>query len=178
MRIRISPSHFIPGADSISDIPINNFIVPVCVINVSNRNNATYMVTEKDIQNYEEQYGKIPEKCLAIAYTGWDQYWTNPLKYRNENKEGILEIPGFSKTAAEILLERNIVGIGIDTLSPDGSDMSFPVHKLVLSSGRYIIENLTNCSKLPPAGAFVIALPLKIQNGTEAPIRIIGFVNT
>lgn len=54
--------------------------------------------------------------------------------------------------------------------------MTFPVHKLILGAGGYIIENLTHCHLLPAMGAFVIALPMKIQNGTEAPIRAIAMI--
>lgn len=171
-----APSHFIPGAKCIADISIEQFIVPACVIDISHHNDPLYMLSETDIQSYETQYGRIPAKSLVIAHTGWDKYWMHPEKYRNPNKEGALQFPGFSKTAAEILIERNVVGIGIDTLSPDGSNMNFPVHKLMLGSDRYIIENLSNCHKLPAQGAYVIALPIKIQNGTESPIRAIAVI--
>ena len=72
------------------------------------------------------------------------------------------------------LAEKNIVGIGIDTLSPDGSNMSFPVHHKILGAGKYIIENLCHLEKLPAVGARVMALPLKIKNGSEAPCRVIA----
>lgn len=171
-----APSHFIPNAQSISAIPIEKLMVPACVIDISNKNDPLYMLSEADLESFENQHGKIPENALVIAHTGWDKYWKNPIQYRNQKKEGGLAFPGFSKIAAEILIERNIAGIGIDTLSPDGSDMTFPVHKLILGAGCYIIENLTQCHLLPAMGAFVIALPMKIQNGTEAPIRTIAMV--
>jgi kynurenine formamidase len=40
----------------------------------------------------------------------------------------------------------------------------------------YIIENIANCQHLPPKGAFVMALPLKIEKCNEAPARVIGLV--
>ena len=171
-----APSHFFRDAHSVSDIPIEALIVPVCVIDVSNRNNASYRVSEADISSYEKDFRKIPEKSLVIAYTGWDKYWKDPKQYRNLNQEGHMQFPGFSKKAAEILVEKNVVGIGIDTLSPDGSDMTFPVHHIILGADKYIIENLTHCDKLLPMGAYVIALPLKVQEGTESAIRAVGLV--
>lgn len=171
-----APSHFVMGGNSISDISLEKLLVPVCVLDVSNRQDATYMISENDIFSYESLFGKIPENSLVIAYTGWSQYWQDPHKYRNPNQAGQMQFPGFSARSAEILVEKNVVGIGVDTLSPDGTDMTFPVHHIILGSGRYIIENLTNCDKLPQRGAYAILLPLKIKDGTESAIRAIGLV--
>lgn len=66
------------------------------------------------------------------------------------------------------------MGLGIDTLSPDTRDSGFPVHQLVLGAGKYIIENIANAKKLPTTGCCIIALPIKIQHGTESPIRLVG----
>ena len=68
------------------------------------------------------------------------------------------------------------MGIGIDTLSPDGSHMGFPVHKIILGAGLYILENLCRLDKLPAIGAKIMALPMKIKNGSEAPARVIAKV--
>lgn len=171
-----APSHFIRDGLSIADIPLEKLVVPVCVIDVSNKNDPTYMVSEQDLISYENTFSRIPKNSLVIAYTGWDQYWNDPIHYRNPDEAGNMKFPGFSAKVAEILTNREIAGIGIDTLSPDGSDMTFPVHHIVLGAGCYIIENLTNCHKLPPVGAYAIALPLKVHGGTESAIRAIGLI--
>ncbi len=113
---------------------------------------------------------------LVVGYTGWSKFWNNPDKYRNADELNQLHIPGFSTQAAELLLKRNVVGIGIDTLSPDGGNTTFPVHHLMLKAGKYLIENLTNLEYMPATGAWVITLPLKIDGGTESPIRALGLV--
>ena len=53
---------------------------------------------------------------------------------------------------------------------------TFPGHKLLFSKNKYIIENMANLHKLPARGAYVIALPLKIEKGGEAPARVVGLV--
>ena len=53
-------------------------------------------------------------------------------------------------------------------------DSNFPVHQIMLSAGKYIIENIAHANQLNATGDFIIALPIKIQNGTEAPIRLVG----
>lgn len=73
-------------------------------------------------------------------------------------------------------MSRGIVGLGIDTLSPDRLDDGYPVHRILLNSGRYIVENIANSEQLPPTGSFVMAFPLKIKQATEAPMRLIGLL--
>lgn len=101
--------------------------------------------------------------------TGWERHWSSPGKYRNN-----LLFPSISADAAELLLERSIVGVGIDTLSPYREEDGFPVHKLLLGAGKYIVENAANLGSLSPHGNFIMVLPMKIADGTEAPIRLIG----
>ena len=84
--------------------------------------------------------------------------------------------PSISKEAALLLLERNVAGIGIDTLSPDRPDSGFPVHEIMLSHGKSIIENVANAKAMPPMGGFSLAMPIKTEGGTEAPIRLIGLI--
>ena len=55
--------------------------------------------------------------------------------------------------------------------------LSFPVHKIMLGAGKYIIENIANCDQMPAAGGYVIALPLRIEGATESPIRAVGLVH-
>ena len=88
-----------------------------------------------------------------------------------------MHFPGFSKEAAELLIERDVAGIGIDTFSPDpGISTDLSVHHSMLQHNKYLIENLTNLDQLPSAGAFICALPIKITAGPEASARVIAFV--
>lgn len=171
-----APSHRFEGAASISNIPLETLITICCIIDVSQKSTEDYEISIQDILSYEASYGKIPRRSLVIGYTGWSRFWRDPDKYRNVDAEGRMHFPAFSAQAAELLLERDISGIAIDTLSPDCQDDSFPVHRLVLGRGKYIIENVADCSKMPAKGGYVIALPINIEEGTEAPIRMIGLI--
>lgn len=166
-----APSHCIPGGRSIDEIPLEELCCPCVVINVTQKAHESYSVSVQDIQTFEQNYGPIPPHALVIVYTGWDQYWNAPLRYRNAWR-----FPSVSSEAAEALLERNIRGLGIDTLSPDRPEGDFPVHRLILGANKYIIENVACAQKLPPLGAQALALPLKTQEGTEAPVRLVAWV--
>ena len=171
-----APSHFIPGAQHVADIPLETLIVPVHVIDVSAKAHADYYITYEDIQVFEKQFGKIESNSLVIGYTGWDRYWHDAKKFRNPDASGQMHFPGFAPESAELLLERNIAGLGIDSLSPDCLDLTFPVHYAILGAGKYIVENFANCKLLPPTGAYAIVLPIKTEDGTEAVVRAVGFL--
>lgn len=169
-----APAHFIEDGSDIASLALNQLVTHACVIDVSAKAHPDYFITYADIIEYEKLHGEIVKNSLVIAYTGWSKHWPNKNKYRNEDDKGVMHFPGFSEESARLLLERNIAGIGIDTLSPDGSNYDFPVHKLLLSCGCYMIENIANANLLRAKGDYVIALPLKIKGGTESPARIIG----
>ncbi|MEO8401407.1 MAG: GNAT family N-acetyltransferase [Gammaproteobacteria bacterium] len=164
-----APSHCYEDAAAIDAIPLQSLITVCRVIDVSDKVHDRYSVTIDDVRQFENQYGTIPKNAFVIIHTGWDERWNQPGKYRNEKI-----FPNISPDAVKLLLTRNIAGLGIDTLSPDAFGSDFPVHQLILGAGKYIIENVANAKQLDPVGAYIFALPMKITDGTEAPVRLIG----
>ncbi len=171
-----APSHFYPNGKTIAEIPLDQLIVPLCVLDLSSKMDPDLFVMPEDILEYEQKWGKIGNNSLVLAYTGWEKYWKESERYRNADASGKMHFPGFHAKTAEMLLERRIAGIGIDTLSPDGSHPKFPVHEVILGAGKYIIENVANLSKMPTVGAFALALPIKVVVGAEAAMRLVGLI--
>lgn len=167
-----APAHCIQGGMTIDQIPLQMLGVPCAVIDVSEHMNERYRVSVADIQAFEAQHGTIPEGTLVLIRTGWEQFWQHPEKYRND-----LLFPSVSREAAELLLNRQVVGLGIDTLSPDCPVNGYTVHQLFLGAGKYLIENVAHLAHLPPTGSFVLALPIKIKEGTEAPVRLVALID-
>jgi kynurenine formamidase len=83
-----------------------------------------------------------------------------------------------SLEAARFLVDgAHPIGFGIDTLSIEcGSTEHLVVHRLLLGAGLYILENVANLESLPPTGALVIALPLKLLGGSGSPARVVALV--
>ncbi len=170
-----APAHRFKGGCCIADIPLEQLIVPVCIIDVTKEAHPDYEMPLEEIERYEHKYGQIAPGSLVVVYTGWSRFWTNPEMYRGEDAKGQMHFPAISKAAAEHLLMRDVVGVAIDTLSPDCLDNDFPVHQVLLGHGKYIIENVADCSQMPPSGGYCIALPIRVDEATEAPIRMVGF---
>jgi kynurenine formamidase len=50
------------------------------------------------------------------------------------------------------------------------------VHRVLGAANVVGLENLTNLDRLPPTGAWVMALPIKLAHGSGAPARVIALV--
>lgn len=166
-----APAHCFPGAKTIDHFSLEQCRKSCVVINIADKAQADngYQLTIEDINLFEEKHGDIALDSFVIVYTGWSKYWNNPEKYHNN-----LIFPSVSAEAAEYLLAKNIAGLGIDTLSPDIGESNFDVHRILLGANKFIIENIAQADLMPAVGADVLILPLKIKDGTEAPLRLVG----
>ena len=167
-----APSHCIPGAATIEQVPLDTLIAPLIIIDVHEKMSASYKISDDDITLFENKYGQIQENSFIAFYTGWSHYFHNPKQYHNN-----YSFPSISESVANILVSRNVAGIGIDTLSPDIPTSGFPVHKILLGANKYIVENIANLEKMPIIGAYVLTLPIKGSGLTEAPVRMIGLIS-
>lgn len=174
-----APSHFAQGGKSVHQLPLSTLIVPLCLIDVRKHvaSNPDYTVQPEDILDWEKKYGTIASSSVVVMHSGWAQRWPNMQQYVNQDAQGIKHFPAFSLTAAQLLVERGVVGIGTDTFSIDpGNTKDFPVHNSLLAKGVYFLENLANLDQVPASGAFICALPLPVANGPEIPVRVVAFI--
>jgi kynurenine formamidase len=89
-----------------------------------------------------------------------------------------LHFPGIHPDAALWLAtERRVKAVGIDTASIDrGQSTTFSTHRALYERNVPGLENLANLDRLPARGAWLIALPMKIRNGTGAPLRAVAVI--
>lgn len=166
-----APAHVIPGGRTIDQITPEELVSECVVIDVSGDANEKYLLDTAAVEKFEREHGIIPANSLVIVYTGWSKRWEKPEEYHNNHV-----FPGVGLPAAELLLRRNIRGIGIDTFSCDTGQDGFPVHQAVLGDDKYLVENICNADLLPATGAKVFVLPMKVKNATEAPLRLVGIL--
>jgi kynurenine formamidase len=86
--------------------------------------------------------------------------------------------PGIHPDTARFLgEERRIRAVGLDTPSIDhGQSKDFMTHRVLGERDIPGFENVANLDGLPPTGATVVALPMKIEGGSGGPLRIVAFV--
>jgi kynurenine formamidase len=166
-----APSHCIADGRFIHDFDVNDLVMPCVVIDVLDQCHERYSLSAEDVTDFESKYGLIAKGSCVMVKTGWSKFWHTPSKYHNNHV-----FPSVFSEVAELLVERGVSAIGIDTLSPDRPEDGFKVHKLFLGADKIIIENVANLDSRPPTGSFVMVLPIKIKDGTEAPVRLVGLI--
>ena len=180
-----APVHFAQGRQAVDQIPLPNLIGSAVVIDVTeaSRANADYQVTVADFERWEKQHGAISSDTIVLLRTGFSQSWPDAAKYlgtaeRGEAAVAKLHFPGLHPdTAKWIVANRPIKAIGIDTASIDyGQSTLYESHRGLYERNIPAFENLTNLDRLPPRGAQVIALPMKIRNGSGAPLRAVAIL--
>lgn len=175
-----APIHSSGGQPSVDQLTAADLFGPAVVIDVASKSAADpdYVLQVQDILDWEAEHGSMPNGAIVLMFTGWSRKWEDPESYRNRDAEGTMHFPGFSEEAGRFLVtERSIRGIGIDNFSIDpGTSRSFPTHGVVNGAGKFHLENVANVHRLPPAGAYLIVAPIKIEGGSGGQVRIFGVV--
>ena len=178
-----APIHFGEGKQTADQIPLSRLVARAVVLDISAKADAdrAYMLTPDDVAAFEREHGQIPEGAIVLLRTGWSRHWPNRLAYLGDSTPGDaskLNFPSFGPDAARILVdERSVAALGTDVASIDaGRSADFMVHRIAAAANVPGFENLTNLDQLPPTGAVVIALPMKIEGGSGGPLRAIAMV--
>lgn len=174
-----APLHFSENGQSVSEIPVSNLVVPLCVIHIHDRaaDNADAQVTPDDIKAWISRNGEIPDNACVAMHSGWENHLGSD-KFRNVGSDEKMHFPGFHIEAANMLMEEtNAVGLAVDTLSLDhGPSADFAVHYAWLPTNRWGIENIANLASVPEAGATLVVGAPKHRGGSGGPCRIFAMV--
>ena len=178
-----APIHFGEGRWTADQIPVERLVRPAVVIDVAAASaaDADHRLTADELQTWEARHGRIAEGTIVLLRTGWSARWPDKKRYLGDDTPGDasrLHFPSYGAEAARILVaDRKVAALGVDTASIDpGSAKDFPVHQIVAAANVPGFENLAGLDALPPTGAWVIALPMKIAGGSGGPLRAIALL--
>ena len=181
-----APIHFAKGGQTVEEIPLEKLVGKAIKVDVTSKvlNNPDYLITSDDLMGWEQEHKmKIPEGSIVLLQTGFSRFYPDKEKYLGTSERGDhavkeLHFPGLSPEAAQWLVDnRSITAIGIDTPSIDyGQSEYFKSHVILLSENIPAFENLTNLDQLPSTGFDIVALPMKIEGGSGAPLRIVALI--
>lgn len=177
-----APIHFHDDVWTSDQIPAERFVRPAVVIDIAEKaaKAADTVLTARDVESWEKHHGKIPAGSIVILRTGWEWKWPDRLAYLGDDTPGDasnLHFPSFGEDAAKLLVERGVFGLGVDTASIDpGYSTTFPVHRVAAAANVYGLENLRGLQDLPATGAWIAALPMKIEGGSGGPARVVALV--
>ncbi|MFN2563618.1 MAG: cyclase family protein [Gemmatimonadaceae bacterium] len=178
-----APIHFAERGLTADRVPLEQLVAPAVVIDVSAKAAAdpVYRLTRDDVTAFEQRHGRIARGTIVLLRTGWSSRWPDRQAYFGDATPADasrLRFPSFSAEAAEVLVRgRGVAALGVDVASIDyGPSTDFAVHRIAAAANVPGLENLTRLEELPPTGALVIALPMKIEGGSGGPLRAIALV--
>jgi kynurenine formamidase len=185
-----APIHWISGRDlpnnAVDSIPAQHFIAPACVIDCSAQvaTDPDYLMGVEDIERFEAAHGRIPAGSWVLMRTDWSRRWSqarDAQAFQNFDATG-QHTPGPDTEAVRLLVEqRDVLGFGSEAIGTDAGQgyhlrPPYPCHSLMHGAGKYGLQCLTRLDQLPPTGALVVAAPLKIENGSGSPLRVLALV--
>jgi kynurenine formamidase len=180
-----APVHFAQGKWTTDQVPLDRLIGSAIVVDVSTQSavNADYQVMVADLTAWEAAHGPIESGLIVLIRTDYSERWPDALRYLGTADRGDaavkkLHFPGIHPEAATWLAEqRKVKAVGIDTASIDyGQSTGFETHRALFERNIPAFENLAALDQLPPRGATVYALPMKIKGGSGGPLRAIAVV--
>ncbi|RYD60094.1 MAG: cyclase family protein [Sphingomonadales bacterium] len=179
-----APVHWVTGKDlpdnTVDRVPPQSLVAPAVVLDFSAEcaADADFLLTAEHIKAWEATRGAIPAGAWVLFRTDWSKRDVDG--YTNRREDGA-HTPGPNTDAIEYLIERDVLGLGVETIGTDAGQAHFltppyPAHTLLHGAGKYGLQCLENLDKLPATGAVVIAPPLKIRDGSGSPLRVLALV--
>ena len=181
-----APVHWVTGKDlkdgATHSIAPQRFIAPACVIDCSREAaaDAKFLLTPDHIIAWEGRHGRIPAGCWVLMRSDWSKR-TDPAAFLNMQADGP-HVPGPNADAVRLLAsERDVAGWGVEAVGTDAGqafafEPPFPAHALMHGANKFGLASLCNLDQLPPTGALIVAAPLKIENGSGSPLRVLALV--
>lgn len=149
-----APVHYLKVGQSIDEVPLDSLVGPVQVIDLTH---APDRITASLLQAQIERGG--PRRIL--------------LKTRfSDLNEYSPSFPCLEPGAADLLVSRGYVCVGIDSPSIEAIECDGYVHRQLLGNGCLIIE-LLDLSRVTAGCYQLVALPLPIAGCDGSPARVI-----
>ncbi|MFD9392238.1 cyclase family protein [Streptomyces sp. NPDC060000] len=173
------PVHFVAGARTLDEIPVDEMILPLVVLDIAERVAADpdAVPTLADVAAWEARHGRVPHGAFVALRTGWGHRWPDPAAMANKDEAGVSHSPGWSAEVLRYLFEEaGVTAIGHEQTDTDPglatSVGDFGLEDYVLRRDRWQIEFMANLDRVPEAGALIVATWAKPQGGSGFPARV------
>lgn len=172
------PVHFVDGARSLDEVPVEQMILPLVVLDISARvrDDADAVATLADVEAWEQQHGPIPAGAFVALRTDWSHRWPDDAAMANHDADGASHYPGWSREVLEHLVEvAGITAVGHETTDTDpGSHTSagdYGLELYLLEQDKWQIELMAHLDRVPASGALIVASWPKPRGGSGFPAR-------
>lgn len=154
-----APLHFIPGGNTIDNMPVETGVGPARIIEIKD----PLEITVKELEPYNIKEGeRILFKTVNSSKVWSERRYTG--KYC-----------AISLEAAKYLAGKKIRLVGLDFLTiahAEPAENINDVHKAFLSNGIFILEAV-NLAGVAPGDYDMICLPVRLERGDAGPCRVV-----
>jgi arylformamidase len=150
-----APFHFVPDGSTIESLPLELFIGPARVCELS----EVSQITAADVNRLEIR----GEKRVLFKTRN------SSLLHKPEYDASFV---AFSVDGAKALVDLGVQLVGLDYLSVARADEQVPVHRAFLDHGLVLLEGI-DLSAVPPGRYELIAPPIKVAGSDGAPCRAV-----
>jgi arylformamidase len=152
-----APLHFVANGESIDKLPLDATIGSCRVIELK----ARTAIRPEHLKPHRLRKG---ERVLFKTSNSRKSWKTD----RFDEK-----FVSISKEAAQFLVDRKVMTVGVDYLSIGGYQRDgVETHQIMLGAGIWVIEGL-NLAAVKPDRYELICLPLKLRGAEGAPARVV-----
>jgi kynurenine formamidase len=173
------PIHFIAGGRTLDQLPVSEMILPLVVIDISDRVAAEpdSVPALADLTAWEERHGAIPKGSFVALRTDWHKRWPDRAAIANLDADGVPHTPGWARDVLVQLFEgRGVTAVGHETTDTDPgfatSKGDYGLEHYILARDRWQIELLAKLDAAPEAGALLVASWPKPLAGSGYPARV------
>jgi arylformamidase len=159
-----APGHMVGGAPFLDQLPVDRFVGPACVIDVSGT------VGQVPAGVLEAEAGLVSGCDFVLLYTGWSRFWGDPRYFGT--------FPVLAPDAAEWLIARGLKGVGFDAMSADPvGPPPYRNHVAFFDAGLILIENLAGLEPLVGRRFLFSCLPLAYEHADGSPVRAVAMLD-
>lgn len=167
------PAHFVEGAKTIDELPPEHFIRAAVVADVQ-QCEPKHAIHPSDLTFRAGGWDRVEGKALLL-HTGWTDRMYGTREYYPE-------APYLTEELAVKIVEAGVSIVVLDC-PPDRLDLdvetdrlrlsSNVVHRTLLGNGVPIVENARSMDTISGGDLWLIALPLRIEDGCGSPTRAV-----
>ena len=162
-----APSHVVRGGMTLERIPLETLIGRAVVLDFTDKGSRERI----NRQDLESCAGRFGAGGRVLVKTGWDRYFNTPAFFE--------DFPCFTLEAAQYLVSKGIILLGMDMPSPSpADDPDQAIHKTFLGSGVVLLEALKNLTLLCGEQCDLIALPPLFKGLSGSPCRVVAIEQT
>ncbi|WP_208591595.1 cyclase family protein [Gracilibacillus suaedae] len=152
-----APLHMINNADTFETIQLERLVRKVKVLDLEDSKDG---ITRSDLEAHTIEQGDFLLCKTKNSYYSSEHFDFNFIYLKEDG--------------ADYLVEKEIEGIGIDTLGIERSQDGNPTHRKLFRDDIIIVEGL-RLKDIEPGEYFMVAAPLKLVGTEAAPARVLLF---